>query len=413
MTAHSPAGTGRVDLRATLQRMESPTAPYYLLLGATSGLTVLGLIMVLSASSVTSYQQSGSSFTVFKSQAMFAVIGVIGAVVAARMPMKVWRHLGWPTFLLAMALQLLVFSPLGVSVMGNTNWIEVAGLRMQPSEFGKISLVLLAAGVLTMKRKRLAEFKHVVIPLIFPCGLGFMALVMGGHDLGTTLVLAAILGSVLFVAGIKLRIFGISLAVAAAAATVLVWTSGNRMGRISTWLGGCSEGALQDGCWQPVHGKYALADGGWWGVGLGASREKWGWMAEAHNDFIFAILGEELGLPGTLTVLCLYLAIGYACYRLISTSKDFFVRLATTGVMAWILVQATINMASVLGLLPVIGVPLPLVSSGGSQLVTSLFALGMVMSFARNEPECKAALAQRPKLVGRTRAILPTGRRGR
>lgn len=393
--------------------MESPTAPYYLLLGATTGLLLLGLVMVLSASSVTSFRASGSSFTVFKSQAIFAAVGVVAAVAAAHLPVNFWKRVAWPAFVLAVVLQCLVFSSLGVSRLGNTNWIRVGGFQLQPSEFGKIALVLLAASVLTMKRKLLADFKHVVIPVIFPCGLGFMGLVMGGHDLGTTLVLAGILGSVMFVAGIKLRIFGISLAFAAAAATILVWTSGNRMGRINTWLGGCPEGALQDGCWQTVHGKYALADGGWWGVGLGASREKWGWMAEGHNDFIFAILGEELGLPGTLTVLGLYLAIGYACYRLIASSKDFFVRLATTGVMAWVLVQAVINIASVLGLLPIIGVPLPLVSSGGSQVISTLIALGMVMSFARNEPECKAALAARPKLVRRTRAILPTARRGR
>jgi cell division protein FtsW len=325
---------------------------------------------------------------------------------------RVWKVAGWPAYIVAVLMQGLVFTSLGVSVLGNTNWIRVGGFTMQPSELGKLALVLLTAGVLAMKRKLLAEFKHVLIPII-PCALFFMALVMAGHDLGTTLVLAMIVGAMLFVAGVKLRIFGISLALAAAAVTVLVWTSGNRMGRISTWLGGCPKGALQDGCWQPVHGEYALADGGWWGVGLGASREKWGWMAEAHNDFIFAILGEELGLPGTLVVLCLYAAIGYACYRLIATSKDFFVRIATAGVMTWILIQATINIASVLGLLPIIGVPLPLVSAGGSQLVTTLIALGMLMSFARNEPECKAALAQRPKLVGRTRAILPTSRRGR
>lgn len=412
MTTQAPVHTGRFDVRATLRRMESPTAPYYLLLGATCGLTMLGLVMVLSASSVTSYQQSGSSFTVFKSQAMFAAIGTVGAVIAARIPVRVWKVAGWPAYIVAVLMQGLVFTSLGVSVLGNTNWIRVGGFTMQPSELGKLALVLLTAGVLAMKRKLLAEFKHVLIPII-PCALFFMALVMAGHDLGTTLVLAMIVGAMLFVAGVKLRIFGISLALAAAAVTVLVWTSGNRMGRISTWLGGCPKGALQDGCWQPVHGEYALADGGWWGVGLGASREKWGWMAEAHNDFIFAILGEELGLPGTLVVLCLYAAIGYACYRLIATSKDFFVRIATAGVMTWILIQATINIASVLGLLPIIGVPLPLVSAGGSQLVTTLIALGMLMSFARNEPECKAALAQRPKLVGRTRAILPTSRRGR
>ncbi|MBC9957271.1 putative lipid II flippase FtsW [Yimella sp. cx-51] len=391
--------------------MESPTAPYYLLLGATAMLTALGLVMVLSASAVTSYVASGSSFTVFKNQAIFATIGVVLAVLAARTPLRIWKALGAPLFLVALGLQMLVFTGLGVTVNGNTNWIRVGGFTAQPSELGKLALVLLAASVFTMKRKRLMEFKHVVIPVI-PAALLLIGLVMAGHDLGTTLVLVSILGVILFVAGIRLRIFAIAAAVAAVAVLALVTTSGNRMGRISTWIAGCSS-SQADGCWQRVHGEYALADGGWWGVGLGASREKWGWVPEAHNDFIFAILGEELGLPGTITVVGLYAVIAYACYRLIATSKDFFVRLATAGVMTWIMVQAIVNICSVLGLLPIIGVPLPLVSQGGSQLVSSLIALGMLMSFARNEPECKAALAQRPKLVRRTRAILPTGRGGK
>lgn len=414
MTTHSPAHTGRFDLRASLRRMESPTAPYYILLGATSMLTILGLVMVLSASSVTSYQDTGSSFTVFKSQALFAAIGIFLAALASRVPVRWWKAAAWPLFIGAVALQLLVFSPLGVTVLGNTNWIRVAGFTAQPSELGKLAIVLLAASVLTVKRTRLMEFKHVVIPVVFPAGALFLGLVLAGHDLGTTLVLAAILGAILFVAGVRMRVFGITAAVAAVGVLVMVATSGNRMGRITTWLNGCANSMAADGgCWQRVHGEYALADGGWWGVGLGASREKWGWVPEAHNDFIFAIIGEELGLPGTLIVLALYAAIAYACYRLIATSKDFFVRLATAGVMTWILLQAMINIASVLGLLPIIGVPLPLVSAGGSQLVTSLLALGMVLSFARNEPECKAALAQRPRLVGRTRSILAVGRGGK
>ncbi|WP_328823407.1 putative lipid II flippase FtsW [Metallococcus carri] len=408
MTTASPTKSG-FDARSFSQRLTSPVAPYYLLLGATTLLLVFGLIMVLSASSVTSYAGGhGSAYAVFNKQAMFAVIGVIAAVIAARLPVAWWKRLAFPIYGLALALQMLVFSPLGVNVLGNTNWIRVAGFTMQPSEMGKLAIVLICAVVLERKRRHLARPKHVLIVLV-PMVLLLLGLVMAGHDLGTTMVLALTAGAVLWVAGLNWKFFGGALAVAVVALGAAVKFSGNRSARFDAWLGTCVNEHTA-GCYQKVHGLYAMADGGWWGVGLGASREKWFWLPEAHNDFIFAIVGEELGLPGTLAVIGLYAVLGYACYRLIATSKDFFVRLATAGVMAWILAQAMINIGSVIGLLPIIGVPLPLMSSGGSALVMALVGLGMVISFARNEPECKAALAQRPSMVRRTLAVMPTHR---
>ena len=412
MTA--PSETSSFDLtrlqpKALMRRLESPVAPYYLLLGSTAMLLLFGLVMVLSASSVTSYQASGSSYTVFKNQAMYAAIGVVFALIASRISVRVWKWLALPAFFAAVVLQVTVFSPLGRTVQGNRNWIGFGSFSIQPSEAGKIAIILVAAMILTRKRKVLAEWRHVVIPLI-PMVVLLLALVLLGHDLGTAMVLAAIVGAILFVAGVRMRVFAFFGALAAAAAAAFVVTSNNRTGRLDAWLGTCLN-AQSAGCYQKVHGLYAMADGGWWGVGLGASREKWSWLPEAHNDFIFAIIGEELGLPGTLAVIALYVALGYACYRLIVTSKDFFVRLVTAGVMAWILVQAMINIGSVTGLLPIIGVPLPLVSSGGSALVTTLFALGILISFARNEPTCKEALAARPSAVKRTLAVLPLPRR--
>ncbi|WP_265444369.1 putative lipid II flippase FtsW [Flexivirga meconopsidis] len=399
----------RLGLDGLLKRLESPVAPYYLLLGSTAMLVLFGLVMVLSASSVTSYQSSGSSYTVFKSQAMYAVLGLVVAAAASRVPVRIWKLLALPAFVGAVFLEMLVFSPLGRTVQGNRNWIGMGSFTMQPSEAGKVALVLVAAMVLTRKRKVLGEWRHVLIPLIVPMAIVLLGLVLAGHDLGTTMVLAAILGAILFVAGVRMRFFATAGAFAVAVALAFVATNSNRTSRLDSWLGTCID-AQTAGCYQKVHGLYAMADGGWWGVGLGASREKWSWLPEAHNDFIFAIIGEELGLPGTLAVVALYVALGYACYRLIVGSKDFFVRLATAGIMAWILVQAMINIGSVTGLLPIIGVPLPLVSSGGSALVTTLLALGVLISFARNEPECKKALAARPSAIKRTLAVLP-GRR--
>jgi cell division protein FtsW len=373
-------------------------------------LVIIGLVMVLSASSVTSYQATNSSFTVFFNQLRYAVIGVIGALVAARLSLNTWKRLSVPLLVVAICLQSLVFVPgLGVRVNGNRNWIHIAGQQVQPSELAKIALVLFGAMVLNKKRRNLAKFMHVAVPLVFPAGGLLLALVLGGGDLGTSLVLLAILAGMLFVAGVPARMFFIAGAGSVALMATMALTSANRMGRIHSWLAGCTDPTK---CFQTIHGQYALADGGWWGVGLGASREKWSWLPEAHNDFIFAIIGEELGLPGTLVTIGLFGLLAFACYRLVLRSDDFFVRVATGGVMVWILAQATINIGSVIGLLPVIGVPLPLVSSGGSALMATLFALGMLLSFARNEPGCREALAARPGVVRRSLAVMPT-RRGR
>ena len=211
-------------------------------------------------------------------------------------------------------------------------------------------------------------------------------------------------------AGVPTRWFAYGGALFSALAVTMIVTSPNRLQRFDVWLGKDTNpyGAAR----QPLHGRYALADGGWWGVGLGASREKWQWLPEAHNDFIFAILGEELGMPGTLVMLALFCALALVCYRIVLRSQDLFVRIATAGVMAWIICQAIVNIGAVIGLLPVIGVPLPLVSYGGSSLMTTMFALGMLLSFARHEPGCAEALSAKPSVVRRSLAVLP-GRRGR
>ena len=393
-----------------LERLESPVTTYYLLLSTTAILVIIGLVMVLSASSVTSYQATNSSYTVFFNQLRYAVIGVIGAVVASRFSVTTWKRLSVPLLAVAITLQSLVFVPsLGVKVNGNRNWIHIAGQQVQPSEFAKVALVLFGATVLAKKRRKLGKLMHVAVPLVIPAAGLLLLLVLGGGDLGTGLVLLAILAGMLFVAGVPARMFFLAGVGSAALAATLALNSTNRMGRIDSWLAGCTD---PNKCFQTIHGQYALADGGWWGVGLGASREKWSWLPEAHNDFIFAIIGEELGLPGTLVILALFGLLAYACYRLVLRSSDFFVRVATAGVMVWILAQAIINIGSVIGLLPVIGVPLPLVSSGGSALMATLFALGMLLSFARNEPGCREALAARPGVVRRSLAVMST-RRGR
>jgi len=337
-------------------------------------------------------------------------MGGVAMAVAAHVPVRSWKALSVPILLAALFLQLLVFTPLGISVNGNRNWLAVGPVTVQPSEFAKVGLVLVGAAVLSAKRRSLGKLGHVVVPFLFPAALATIGLVLAGHDLGTVMVMGGVVAAVLFAAGVPRRLFVWGAATFTTLAVLMVVTSPNRLARFDVWLGKDTDpyGAAR----QPLHGRYALADGGWWGVGLGASREKWSWLPEAHNDFIFAILGEELGLPGTLVMLGLFCALALVCYRIVMRTKDTFVRIATAGVMAWLVCQAIINIGAVIGLLPVIGVPLPLVSYGGSSLMTSMFALGMLLSFARQEPGCQEALSAKPSVVRRSLAVLP-GRRGR
>ena len=406
--ASSPSTT---RLGGWLGRFDSPVTTYYLLVCVTVALVVFGLIMVLSASSIVSIDTTESAYSIFLSQAVFAVVGAVALVVASRVSIANWKRLALPILAVAFVLQLLVLTPMGVNVNGNQNWLRVGPVTVQPSEIIKVGLVLTGGLILAAKRKHLHSLSHVLVPYLVPIAAVSIGIVVLGHDLGTVLILGAIVAGVLFAAGIPLRWFAFAGLPFAAMAIAFVVTSPNRLGRFDVWLGRDTNefGAAR----QPIHGRYALADGGWFGLGLGASREKWGLLSEPHNDFIFAIIGEELGLPGTIAILLLFAGLALACYRLVTRTGDLFVRIATAGIMTWLIIQALINIGAVIGLLPVIGVPLPLVSSGGSSLITSMFALGILLSFARAEPGCAEALSARPSALRRSLAVIPGVARSR
>jgi cell division protein FtsW len=401
--------TSRLSSLPVIGKLESPLTTYYLILGAMTTLVVFGLIMVFSASSVSSLLGGQASYSVFARQALFAVIGAMFAAAASRMPLAWWKRLSLPMFVVAVMLLGLVFVPsLGVEVNGNRNWLRLGPVQLQPSEVAKLALVLVGAMVFANKGRLVGLMRHAILPYLIPVSVIILALVLGGDDLGTALVMLAIIGAVLAVAGVRGRFFLLSGAIGAVGVAYLVHSSSNRVARIARFLSPACQSDPDGWCGQSVHGMYALADGGWWGVGLGASKEKWDWLAEAHNDFIFAIIGEELGLPGTLVILFLFAIIAWGCYRLMVRTRDRFVRIATGGIMAWLLGQAIVNIGAVIGLLPVVGVPLPLVSAGGSSLVTTMLALGMLLCFARNEPGCRALLAARPGMLERSLAVMPT-----
>ena len=394
------------SIGARLAWLESPLATYYLILSSALLLVGIGLVMVLSASSVTAYVSTGSAFSKFKNQAIYGVLGLIVAFVISRLPLRVIKGLAGVGFLGALALQALTLVPgIGKTVNGNTNWIGFGSFQMQPSELGKVALCLVCAVVLENRRHELYSFRRSVLPVVAYCAV-FLFVVMLGGDLGTTMVIGAMAVGMLWTAGAKGIYFALLGIGAAIFLPLAVLFSGNRTERIRTWWAGCTDSAVA-GCYQQIHGSYALADGGLWGLGPGASREKWQWLPEAHNDFIFAIIGEELGLPGTLAILALYLVLAFACYRLIAKSDSMFVRVATGGIMAWLCVQAVINIGSVIGLLPIIGVPLPLVSYGGTALVVTLMGVGLLLAFARSEPAAAHAFATKPRRLRRTVAIMP------
>ncbi|MEU5362838.1 putative lipid II flippase FtsW [Streptomyces sp. NPDC005925] len=390
--------------RRARRAWDRPLTAYYLILGGSLLITVLGLVMVYSASQITALQMSLSGSYFFRKQLMAAVIGGGLMFAACRMPVRLHRALAYPLLSGAVFLMALVQVPgVGVSVNGNQNWISLGGsFQIQPSEFGKLALVLWGADLLARKQDRnlLTQWKHMLVPLV-PASFMLLGLIMLGGDMGTAIILTAILFGLLWLAGAPTRLFAGVLAVAGLLGAILIRTSENRMARLACL--GASDPGPGDACWQAVHGIYALASGGLFGSGLGASVEKWGQLPEAHTDFIFAITGEELGLAGTLSVLALFAALGYAGIRVAGRTEDPFVRYAAGGVTTWITAQAVINIGAVLGLLPIAGVPLPLFSYGGSALLPTMSAIGLLIAFARDEPAARAALAMRQPRFGRKR----------
>lgn len=395
--AGSKVGSKVGSKAGALPLLWRPLASYYLLIGSTALLLCFGLVMVWSASYVDiTAKGSKVSFAIVEKQALWAAIGLPVMILASRLPVKAFRWLAYPALLGAIVLLVAVLVPgLGVSLNGARRWLDFGGpVTIQPSEFAKLGLLLWGADLLARKHKHRTfdSYRHILIPLA-PVTLVVLALIEKEHDLGTSMVIITIVLALLWFAGAPGRLFGLAVSLVVAGVTLLAISQPYRMQRLLSF--GHPFKDLQNTGWQGGQGIYALGSGGWWGVGLGGSREKWGYLPEAHSDFIFAIIGEELGLVGTLGVLLLFAILAYAGIRVAQRSRDTFSRLAASAVVAWLMVQALVNIGAVIGLLPITGIPLPLISAGGSSLILTLFALGMLMSLARHEPGAAAALAAR------------------
>lgn len=388
----------------------SPVATYYLLAVASAMLVVVGLAVVLSSTANISLQRpAGNPFTLFMIQAVALFIGTAALVVGSRMPVNFWKRAA-PWILYASMGLLVLVATSGIASGGNRNWIQVGRVTFQPSEVAKLGLALYLGVVLSTFRRELTSLYRILVPggIMAAAVLG---LVMLGNDMGTAMVIGLVAAGAYWVAGLPVRFFALGVVAAVIAGLIMLQQGVTRGGRIDAWLN--PETADPSGIGlQALHSKWALASGGLWGLGPGMSREKWGYLPVADSDFIFAIIGEEYGLVGTLLMLVAFGMIAVAVNRLIRRHKDPFVQIAAAGIGAWIVGQACINIAVVIGLAPITGVPLPLVSSGGSSLIVSLAAIGVLMAFARREPGAPEAFAARPSVVKKSIAVIARGRRG-
>ncbi len=367
-----------------------PMTSFHLIIAVAGLLTTLGLIMVLSASGVRSYGADGSAWVIFGKQVLWTVIGLFAAYVSARMSVRFLRRVAFAGYVFTIILLVLVLVPgIGNLANGSRKWFVIAGFSMQPSELAKIAFAIWGAHLLAARRMERASLREMLIPLV-PAAVIALALIVAQPDLGQTVSLGIILLALLWYAGLPLRVFVTSLVAVFVAGAVLAMSAGYRSDRVRSWIN--PENDPQDTGYQARQAKFALAHGGIFGDGLGQGVAKWNYLPNAHNDFIFAIIGEELGFVGAFGLLALFGLFAYTGMRIARRSADPFLRLLTATTTMWVLGQAFINIGYVIGVLPVTGLQLPLISAGGTSTAATLFMIGIMTNAARHEPEAVAAL---------------------
>ena len=358
-------------------------------------LLLLGLVMSFSASFVPA-AEAGDPFAVFRRQAAWAAIGLTAFVLAARLDHRIWRGLAWPLLVLAVIGLVLVLVPgVGETRYGSTRWLGIGPLSLQPSELAKLAALLWVADVLERKRPKDGmphTTEHLLIPAL-PLLVLLAGLVLAQPDLGTTILLAMIIGAVLWVEGLPGRIVAAAMVLGGLAVAALAVVAPYRVARIRGWL--WPERFPLDEGFQLLQSRYALGSGGTFGVGLGSSRGKWHFIPNADTDFIFAVIGEELGLVGALGVVLLFAALLYVGLKVAYAAPSGFGRTVALAITVWIVGQALVNTGTVTGLLPITGVTLPLVSVGGSSLVSTLLALGILVAIARGTAGAPSSAEQR------------------
>ena len=356
---------------------------YYALLSTIVVLNVVGLVMVLSSSSVEALANYGSSWLFFKRQLAWTILGLGALAVTSRIDYRLLRRLMAPLLVVSSVLLILVFVPgVGVSVNGSTRWLGIGAMRFQPSELAKLALLLYCADVLTRRAGDVGDWRQVLRPVALVFGF-YGALVMLQPDMGTTIVMAILTGTVIFVGGLRMRHLVVVGFTALVVGTALAFAAPYRRARLMSFMDPFSEAHARAGGYQVAQSLIALGSGGWTGVGLGAGRAKWLFLPNAHTDFIFAVIGEELGLVGCALVLFLFGALAVLGVRTALRAPDRFGTLLAAGITGWVVGQAIVNIGAVTGMLPVTGVPLPFVSFGGSALLFTMAATGTLLNVAR------------------------------
>jgi cell division protein FtsW len=397
----------RRDDAAPVQRfLDRPYASVQLLLLSAVGLLGFGILMAVSTTIAAAHSAagSGSIWGQTVKEAEFIAIGLVLFVFALRLPPRAFRLLAYPILGLAIIALVAVLVPgIGVVIYGSRRWIDLGPLQLQPSELGKIGMLLWGADLLARKQQlgTLRRARHLFVPLLPGFGL-VVLLVMAEPDLGTTSCFMLILLGLLWMVGMPLRYFSAVLAMVVAVIGVLAVSAPYRLARLTHFLDPWKD--AKGSGYHTIEGLYALASGGLFGVGLGEGTSKYGWVPNANSDYVFAIIGEELGLIGCLAVLGLFGLLAYTGMRIVRRSADPFVRLAAGGATIWLCGQAVINVGYVTGLLPVTGIPLPLISAGGTSLLVTFFVVGMLVSFARHESAAVAAARRAQRRGRRSRA---------
>jgi cell division protein FtsW len=371
--------------------LRRPLTSLHLIIGVFGLLTLFGLVMVLSASAVVSYTADGSSYSIFSRQLMFCVPGLLMYYLGLRTPPQRLRQLA-PAGLVLGALSLVAVLFVGDVRNGSRAWFAIGSFSVQPSEAVKVALTLWGAHVLVARQAALHRWRYALSPVV-PVTAGLMTLLVLQPDLGMTVSLGVVMIALLFLGGAPLRLLSMITIGALGGAVILALTADYRMSRITAFLSPDKADPLKSG-FQAQQALYSLADGGLFGVGLGQGRAKWSYLPNAHNDFIFAIIGEELGFLGGLAVLALFATLAYTGFRIAARNTDPWLKLVVSTSTTWLVAQAAINIGYVVGLLPVTGLQLPLVSSGGTSLVVTMFVFGIMTNAARHEPEAIAALRQ-------------------
>jgi cell division protein FtsW len=379
--------------------LERPYASLQLLLLAGGGLLGFGVLMAASTTISASHTNDAAMWSQLIKEILFVSVGVPVFWLAVRLPPRGYRMFAYPMLMVAVVLLLAVLVPgIGVMAYGARRWIDFGPLQFQPSEFGKLAILVWAADLLARKQHlgTLSRANQVFLPLL-PVFVVFCALVMREPDLGTTMCFILILIGLLWMVGLPLRYFALLIVGVGAVVTALAVLEPYRLQRLLTFLHPFDQ---HNGAgFQTVEGLYALASGGVFGVGLGNGTSKYSWVPNANTDYVYSVIGEELGLIGSVAVLVFFALFAVAGVRIARRSADPFVRLAAGGATVWICGQALINIGYVTALLPVTGIPLPFISAGGASLLVTFVVFGMLVSFARHEPSAVAE-AQRATASG-------------